>query len=102
VTPLLPKSKIGPKSLLIGRGEFIFNLVSPSGMVETPRLQAKFLFAIGLITLSLLPPCLPAGLMGEGWEGGDEGSSLSTPTPAYRQAGFPSPISSGGGDFRSS
>jgi len=25
-------------------------------MVETPRLQAKFLFAIGLTTLSCLPP----------------------------------------------
>ena len=50
-------------------------LVSPSGMVETPRLQAKFLFAIGLTTLSLLPP-----RGGEGWDGGDKGSSLSTPT----------------------
>jgi len=26
-------------------------------MVETPRLEAKFLFAIGLTTLSILPPC---------------------------------------------
>ena len=57
------------------------SLVSPSGMVETPRLQAKFLFAIGLTTLSLLPPAYrQAGLRGEGWDGGDEGSSLSTPT----------------------
>ena len=71
--------------------------MSPLGMVGTPRLQTKFVFAIGLTTLSFLSPW-----GGEGRDGGDEGSSLSTPTPAYRQAGLPSPISSGGGDFRSS
>ena len=44
-------------------------------------------------------PKPPSPLRGEGWDEGDEGYPLSTPTPAYRQAGLPSPIVSGGGDF---
>jgi hypothetical protein len=49
--------------------------VSPSGMVETPRLQAKFLFCDRVNN-----PEPPSPLRGEGWDGGDKGFFLSTPT----------------------
>ncbi len=67
--------------------------MSASGMVETPRLEAKLIFTTGSKTLScLLPP------RGEGWDEGDYG--LRGPPPPG-----PSPLAAaspqGEGDFGS-
>jgi hypothetical protein len=51
-------------------------LVSPSGMVETPRLQAKFLFCDRVNN-----PQPPSPLRGEGWDGDDKGIFFVHPHP---------------------